>query len=498
MVDMNILWPHLLFSSMYATCRKTFLDRFCGGDQGKLSKFWEEQTAHPSYSDHPMHTHPHFSFRSHGVPFSVHGDGTNVLGVGKKTAKHLDSLSWNPLLSIPGPAILNYYCIVFVFQVLQLNIAGMDTLKTVFDHVCWSFRWAYAGKHPDRDPMGKLFGPEDGAWYERRLTDLAGGFFLVCWSIRADLDFVAKVFKLDSFASNRCHLCQCDSETRPWTDARREPQNTWMSAIWTNYQFKHYHGIVHPLLRLPGMVITNMIPDILHTKHIGTDSYFVGGTLRYLTHYMGGTPDGMLREVFNDIRHEYNRQGTHHRIYGLSHTMIKKANEKCPQLTGPRGKCIRDLVPVLVEVFQARMDSSNEIHRNIVRGLQASASIDKLIMANAGSFRTAPADAEQIVAKCFEFAQVSSSLVKACRAVDCECFTFTIKCHHLLHLGLCSRWTNVWIGSCYQGEEMMAAVRKFVAASSNGNTPLRAGNISLAKYARGVALKYDIGRRMYP
>jgi hypothetical protein len=187
--DQNILWPHKLFAAMYEGNVSEFIVRCCGGAVGNIKEFWTAQKDHPSFADHPMHNHPRFCYETHGVPISLHGDGTNVLSVGKKGAKHLDAISWNPVLSNSGVASLVNFFIVLVFQLTQLTKDGFDTMDTVWMHITWSLYWLYQGVHPDRNHFNVLYTEADGDLYIKRLTPLAGGFFGVLFFVRADLDF---------------------------------------------------------------------------------------------------------------------------------------------------------------------------------------------------------------------------------------------------------------------------------------------------------------------
>ena len=98
---------------------------------------------------------------------------------------------------------------------------------------------------PPTTPYGRAFTAADGSWFDRAGEDLAGNFLLVVWAVRSDFDYLAKGFHLDSHNANRCHLCQCNSGTRPWTDVR--VNNSWGPTIWTNRDFADRH----PQLRLP-------------------------------------------------------------------------------------------------------------------------------------------------------------------------------------------------------------------------------------------------------
>ena len=108
-----------------------------------------------------------------GIPIAIHADGTNVLAVGKKSSKHMDTISWPSLLSPVGSATSNYFVMAFVFQALCVNARGMNTMEDVWLHLTWSLAAAYRGVHPDRDPHGREFTEEDGVWYRRAGSALA-------------------------------------------------------------------------------------------------------------------------------------------------------------------------------------------------------------------------------------------------------------------------------------------------------------------------------------
>ena len=69
--DLDIIWPHVLFSRIYHWNKQVFLERFCGGNPVNLQFFWQSQK---------MHAHSEgLHFATHGVPLSMHADGTNVI-----------------------------------------------------------------------------------------------------------------------------------------------------------------------------------------------------------------------------------------------------------------------------------------------------------------------------------------------------------------------------------------------------------------------------------
>ena len=129
----------------------------------------------------------------------------------------------------------------------------------------------YQGLHPDRDVYGRLYTPTDGELYDLRRTPLAGGFFAVVWVVQADLDWLRNVLGL----GGTCFLCEADRDGLPWTDCRRNA--SWIPTTYTNVSHAAHFPNRHALFRkVPGLGVTSVIPDVLHTKHLGVDAYFCG------------------------------------------------------------------------------------------------------------------------------------------------------------------------------------------------------------------------------
>ena len=158
---------------MYHNHYTEWVKRMCGGATERIAEFWESQTKHPAYATHPMHMHR--SSKKKGVPLAMHGDGVTVLGEGKKHQKHLDCLSWVPILADPSFTLCTKSIVFLMFQMLCLKSGRID--GEVWQVVCWSFYWLYVGRWPDRDHTGRLYTSEDGEDWHRRLTFLADGLF---------------------------------------------------------------------------------------------------------------------------------------------------------------------------------------------------------------------------------------------------------------------------------------------------------------------------------
>ena len=480
--QLNILWPHLLFSIMYHEYREEFVSRLCGGCVARIKTFWDSQANHPSYKSHPAHGKHRYDLKTQGIPLKLHGDGVTCVGLGKKASKHADCMSWSSLLARSSFTRALNFVMLFVFQLMQLKSCTANTMEMIWRNIVWSLYWLYQGVHPDRDADGRLYTPADGILWVRRLTPLADGFFGVLWVVAADLDWIKS--KLEMLGL--CFACDANRTNRGWTDCRDNA--TWIASIWTNETHAIKFPLRHILFRhLPGVGVAAIIPDVLHTKHLGTDAYYCGGVLKILVWYvMAGTPKENLDNLWIDIQAEYAVQRTQHRYTVLTLRMIQSSKSPLPQLSG-RGSVIKDFVPVLAKIAEKHLNQRLPQHRYMLVGLHASRDLDKILDSHRRDFILPPLAAKEFQDGCHLFCQCTAALIR-CYHPSTPAFHYTEKFHLLLHLAACSRYVNPDFGSCYQGEELMAIVRRILAASSRASQPHVACNTGMARYTDGLGM----------
>ena len=416
----------------------------------------------------------------------MHGDGVTCVGVGKKASKHADCMSWSSALAVGTRTAAINFIILFVFTLMLIRNEITDTIDTIWQHIVWSFYWLYQGVHPDRDASGRLYDVSDGLLFTKRLQPLAGGYFGVLWLSKADIDFIKARWKLGG-VGHACFLCMANRTNMLWTNC--QPNAPWIASIYTNVTHAINFPQRHRIFRdLPGFGVAGVIPDVLHTKHLGTDSAFCGGVLKYLIWYvMLGSPVENLNTLWGCITEEYERRKPPHRYTFLSLLMIQGSKSIFPNLGG-RAAVIKDFVPVLAAVARRILDLSKTFHRDMIRALDVSQSLDRILDA-AGS---APIldDENRVKFKdgCFLFGQCLTSLIHHFHP-HTPLFNWTEKTHLLLHMGVQSQWINPNLGSCYQGEELMAVARRIIAASCRASKPATACNTAMDRYADGLSLE---------
>ena len=268
---------------------------------------------------------------------------------------------------------------------------------------------------------------------------------------------------------------------------------SWIAARYSNLQYALKFPNRHLIYKaLPGFGVNNYIPDILHTKHLGVDCYFLASVITYIIRYMMPHDEATnLKNFVREMTHQYEKMKGNHRVQYLSKTILKKADASVPCLTGVRGVQIRSLIPIVGEILRLRHNPLNAQHRDMLKGLEFSEQFDRILLQNSNVYALSTEDSKALIYAAFEYTKRNVALIRHFRGQDVKLFNLTIKTHYFLELALVSEFTNPLYGSCYQGEQMMQVVRKLVASTANGCPMEKAGNFALRKYIRGLTMTLD-------
>jgi len=299
-VKQQIMLPHHVFASLYEQ-RQVFTQRMLGGSAENVPAFWEAMRAHPALIGHAMCGRT--DYQRHAIPVSLHGDGVPVTAIGKAWGRSVQAYSWSSMLA-QGPTTSCNFLIFFIYKSLACKSDDRDTVGDFWKTLCYSLNWLFQGSWPLRDVNGEEFHP-DSIDYKMRGKRLAGPYYCTVWTLRADLEYLANELGLPHPSSHQpCALCRANTSDIPWTDHRERA--AWAATIWGSAHWAATHPERHPLFKVPGVSICNVYPDLLHVKHLGTDSYFCGSTLQYLTHTMlADTPERNLEAIFHEVKTYY-------------------------------------------------------------------------------------------------------------------------------------------------------------------------------------------------
>jgi len=261
---------------------------------------------HPALPGHDLLSRVDYKIRC--IPIALHGDGVAVSGVQRSWSKTADIISWTSMLGVGSTLLTNF--MIIIWYAAKLCDGPRNLIPIFMLRLKWSLFWLYKGTHPDRDWNGRLYTHNDPE-YVHRLAPLANGYYCVLWGNKGDLEWMNKLHSFPTSGSTRlgpCGLCKSNDTTRPWTDCRIE-HAAWMRNLYTHTNWAEAHrngGLSAPLYELPGVGICNYIPDVMHCKHLGTDSYFFGAVLVFLIHYvLPGTPDQNMDTVWASMKAFY-------------------------------------------------------------------------------------------------------------------------------------------------------------------------------------------------
>ena len=154
--------------------------------------------------------------------------------------------------------------------------------------------------------------------------------------LKGDLEWFSLGLHLEHSGSlTPCCLCQANCSTHPWTDHR--PDAVWMETIWSSESWRAIDRARNPMFGVPGVSITVIAPDLLHTKHLGTDAYFLGSVLVMLTHHLlPGSRSENLEVIWSELEDAYRAQKTVYRFGNIKETMFWSSKE-LPKLKGRPG-----------------------------------------------------------------------------------------------------------------------------------------------------------------
>jgi hypothetical protein len=424
----TVLWPHLVFATLFNHYRDAFNERFLGGaaDGSILTKFWNAVKGSSLYQGHPITKRADHKQRA--VPISLFGDGVPVKGVGKSWGTSSTVYSFSGLLNSKGFSILAQILIFFFMDQLTLE----ESSDIFWDQLMWSFQWLEMGRHPTHGPPPLCEKYETGILRELAGTLLASGYYCVLWLTRADLDHYSKVYALEAHGSNHpCFLCQANAFNNqfPWTDFRTVA--AYLATIWTNVAWKLARPNRHKLFRMAGMGVQQAQPDTMHTKHGGVDAYFYGSVMKYIIdHLMVGEAAAKLKRMWALLSGEFGKRHPSNQFTGMTFGMFDRGADQFPLMKG-RASQIKNLGPVLFAVWKTFADPMQQAHRFITKTFEATLKMDAIIDATADEFVMNDNDADLFLKACRDYLQGITALRQYFQANHPTLLLFhiTIKCH---------------------------------------------------------------------
>jgi len=477
-----MIWPHMLFAELYHSNPEAFQHRLCGGNIENIPKFWDAMTTHPAFEHHPMRLRTDTHYYSKAIAIAVHGDEVPVKGVGKSWGQSAACYNWSSCLSNCS-VLLKNFLVSFIYQGLMVK-PSKDvnlTLDKFFKELHWSLLACYRGKWPTEDSDGNpLHDSKGGTW-------LAAGHFLVLWLLQGDLLHFFKDIKLNYSGSNKpCFCCPCvkvDNSPMAWTNFKKTA--AWLSKIWGHVEWNLRNPNRHWLLRLPGAGITMAVPDCMHTKHAGTDAYFLGSVLTLITHHiMPKSPVENLQDMWQTIKDNFPASDPSNQFTDMKVSMYYKDN-KFPCLKG-RAAQIRHLAPGLLWFFKLIMNPMEDAHRFVKLCLEIIVRSDEILKITEFQYKVPRPLADELLEKTHVFL---GALTYLRRHYDGTLlFHITIKSHYLLHVVLSAAYVHPKLAWCYGGEHFVGRMRPIIGSCQRGTKASQVAHKVVRKYLYGLDL----------
>ena len=134
-VPQSVLLPHALFGQLYKHDKAEFKSRALGGSEDNIARFWDQIAHTKRYNDHPIRTKS--DHKTKCVPIGVHGDGVQVVGVGRSWSKGVEAFSWSSLLAIGNTVMINFL-IWICFARCMCSSPDKHTMCKVWKELRWS------------------------------------------------------------------------------------------------------------------------------------------------------------------------------------------------------------------------------------------------------------------------------------------------------------------------------------------------------------------------
>ena len=385
--------------------------------------------------------------------------------VGKAGSKSWDCYSWQSCLTHGASKKVKMYIFgLFEASKCKGTTAGLGPTMTE----CWkvtldSFQAAYDGQFPDHEDRGG--------------EDLAGGFFLVIWSLKGDLDYFAKGLLLRHYAANSfCEYCPAHSDLNDppmlWNNFNDDDAR-WKVSLFDKEAWRGNHTILHPVFQQFAFLSQhNVEPDELHIMYLGTVQHIVGSILWLLCYRsLPGTPEENVVRVFKCICDYYTatNTATQYSNLGLSSFVDpSSARTEFPKLRG-KGAEAKDIVAPLLHVWKTFHDHSSSDHQQVCALLEMQIEA-QVILSESKDQTFLPKSAA------IRFGTLINGILKVYSKLAVEAnnrgdllWNLTPKWHWLYHLGQKAVFINPRLVSCLVDEDFVGLLSVIVGASAQGS-----------------------------
>jgi len=339
-------------------------------------------------------------------------------------------------------------------------------MRDVWRAALWGLHAAYEGVHPNQDV--------DGHPDARSGQDICGGFFLVPWILKGDLDYFAKGLHLCHYSSNSfCEHCAAfagDNVDWRWNNFRSDAQ--WMLHSYTTPEWRAKHPNLHWLfVKFPFLNQHNIEGDELHIVFLGVVQCTLGSVLWLLCHRcLPGRPADNLAEVWAFIADFYRSHHTSTQVSNLRLSQFEpRDGTPYPKLKGKAAEA-KDLVePVLAAWEHFRNDDTYE-YEQVRRMLTSQFEAQNLISDHGSDIFLPPGQARSYFKSVLDFLQSYSILANKADSDGDRLWSMTPKFHWYYHLAQRAKYLSPRVSACWRDEAFVGHIKHIVSSAVNGTS----------------------------
>ncbi|CAE7318475.1 unnamed protein product [Symbiodinium sp. CCMP2592] len=424
--------PHYIFETLRDQRPQTFAASICPGEES-VARFWRECGDHPALRQHPVRALPNFDKRA--VPVVLHGDGVPITAIGA-SQKSCCFISWRSLLCRWTATRKQHYLICPVWSDHLAKTRQHNTVDAIWKQICDSFDGMLASAARHRSYFAvPVFCTGDLEWY-----NLTHG--LPRWNSLRPCG-LCSVQRKDMFQFLRVDNIEEDAWVIPRQHSCR--------------------------LLIRTLSPKSVVPDLMHTKHLGVDQRICGSVIWLLVaEILPGSFDDNRASLLAQMRAFWS--GTSMRgITNLTRGMFlgDKDDPMCKK-TFPCLKAkaaeTQACVQALEAIWTEHMDASKELHVLVQLVLQFSALIDRKLREEADSWHPGRKTCDELVTAAISMLQCMTRLTKEYLRQQRRLFQLTFKSHWLVHALQIAAWispVHVWT---YSGEDYMGLCHDILLA----------------------------------
>ena len=485
-----ILFPHEIFAHMFEYHREAWKKQFM--PDGSPEKFWKQCKRLPCLQ---YLSRPFSDDSSKAIPIGIHGDEVPVAGRGKVYVKLSIVFTWFSLLchSLPTKDSLLW---IWACAPQCFKDGSGGTIEVFWKLLAWSLNSLATGTWPSHDYRGVAY-PPGSKERARAGQPLAAGFHCVLVSLVGDMDYFAKFLQLPHWtgAARSCTLCRCSKWGHlSWKDFREEAG--WRGTIFTTATWKAdvdaSEAPIFSALNVSGLTVA---PDLMHTKYLGYQQYFLGSVLYLLCFYMlPGTPLQNLHAVGLQIFKYQKKCGMQNRMplsfFRKLSIFVRKSG--FPKMRGKGGQ-IKSLGPAIGSCFKKHMSSGNTTHRRIALIFKLDQEIESTLgdYAPVHGFYALPAvEAQAVRKKQMELSQLLVQLEAHFAEEDTPLFNVVSKLHAAAHIFDNARCLHPFLTWCWKGEDFMHTASILLGSCLRGRTDAGATIKAGLKYCLAMRLAW--------